>query len=271
MLLGGYKKETAEMILEVVRYLKDSGYVIQQPGRGQQMLMPPESPIFIRNDSDAVLPAFGCVQVTGTYEQGGQNYITVDKPVDNTGEAGRFLFNSRAPVAVGEFGVAHDGPLARMLTDGSAIVCGELWQPVVNSFLISPGGNQFSAIGGDDIATDVIRGLILGGGGGGGGTIQFTVDSIATAGSSSPYNGKQVATVTIEVAPCSRSSLIGEQVEVVDWSGCIWDMDEADLIGVWGWATEYVALSLKAGDPPGTLTPCHWAADDRCCVEADMA
>lgn len=165
-LLGGYKKETAEMILEVVRYLKDSGYVIQRPGRGQQMLMSPESPIFIRNDSDAVLPAFGCVQVTGTYEQGGQNYITVDKPVDNTGEAGRFLFNSRAPVEVGEFGVAHDGPIVRMLTDGSPVICGELWQPVVNSFLVSLGGSMFSAIGADDIETDVMRAFTAGGGGG---------------------------------------------------------------------------------------------------------
>ena len=115
----------------------------------------------------------------------------------------------------------------------------------------------------------VVNWLLIDSNGGGGATIQFTVDSITIAGTSSPYNGKKVATVTIEVAPCSRSSLIGTSAEVVDWSGCVWDLAEVDLIGVWGWASEYVALSLEAGVAAGTLTPCHWGADDRCCVAAD--
>ena len=115
----------------------------------------------------------------------------------------------------------------------------------------------------------VVNWLLIDSNGGGGATIQFTVDSITIAGTSSPYNGKKVATVTIEVAPCSRSSLIGTSAEVVDWSGCVWDLAEEELIGVWGWASEYVALSLEAGAEPGTLTPCHWGADDRCCVAGD--
>jgi len=267
--LGGFKKETAQIILDVVQYLRESGFVIKRPGRGEQFV-PPDAPIYVRNDSGVEIPAFGCVQVTGTVEAGGQNYVTVDKPVDATGDAGGYLFNGVAPIEVGGYGIAHDGPVVRMLTDGSAVACGDMWQPVVNSFLVSTGGSMFSAIGEDDIETDVMRAFTGSGGGGGAATIQFTVDSVATAGSSSPYNGKKVATVTIEVAPCSRGDLIGTTAEVVDWSGCVWDLAEADLIGVWGWATECVALSLKSGDPPGTLTPCHFGADDRCCLPEDV-
>lgn len=268
--VGVYRRPTAEMILEVCRYLKDAGFVVDRPGRGEQLLIPPDAPIYIRNDCDAEIPAFGCVQVTGTVEAGGQNYITVDKPVDATGDAGGYLFNGVAPIEIGGYGIAYDGPVVRMLTDGSAVACGDMWQPVVNSFLVSTGGSMFSAIGEDDIEPDVMRAFTGSGGGGGAATIQFTVDSVATAGSSSPYNGKKVATVTIEVAPCSRGDLIGTTAEVVDWSGCVWDLAESDLIGVWGWATECVALSLKSGDPPGTLTPCHFGADDRCCLPEDV-
>lgn len=267
-LLGGYKKETAEMILEVVRYLKDSGYVIQRPGRGQQMLMPPESPIFVRNDADATLPAFGCVQVTGTYEQGGQNYITVDKPVDTTGEAGRYLFNSRAPVAAGEFGIAHDGPVVRMLTDGSPVVCGELWQPVVNSFLVSPGGNQFSAIGSDDIAADVMRGLILGGGDVGNNFIEFIVVSATTvADSGSPYNGMRKLVVTVKSPSCNIPGIWNTTVDVYEHEPLCLTGDETDgaLVGRKGTAYQGVHQDMSSGAGTGDLTPCHYVLAGICC------
>lgn len=107
-------------------------------------------------------------------------------------------------------------------------------------------------------------------GGGGGASIQYTIDSVEVA-ATGPYTGKKVATVTVETAPCDRSNLIGESADVVDHSGCVFDLAEEDLIGVWGWATEQIALSTEAGADPGELTPCHWAADDRCCVGADGA
>jgi len=107
------------------------------------------------------------------------------------------------------------------------------------------------------------------GGSGGGATIQFTIDSVTIASVSSPYNGKKVATVTVLPSPCTRPELIGTTVQVVDWSGCVFDLPEEELIGVWGWASEYIYLSQKVGDPPGTLTPCHWSADDRCCTPAE--
>lgn len=165
MTLGGYKKETAQMILEVVRYLKDSGYVIERPSRGMQTTVPPDAPIYIRNDSDEEIPAFGCVQTTGTVDFGGQNYITVDKPSDTSGASGKYLFNSIAPVAVDDYGIAYSGPLVRVLTDGSTVTCGAQWQPVVDSFALAPGGTLFTAAGLDDIEDDVMRAFVNSGGG----------------------------------------------------------------------------------------------------------
>lgn len=98
------------------------------------------------------------------------------------------------------------------------------------------------------------------------GHILFQILSVVTAGSTSPYNGLNVATVVILDVSCEMNTdLIGTEVDVVDRSGCIFDLPFATLVNIKGWATQKIALSLKVGDPEGTLTPCHWAADNRCC------
>jgi hypothetical protein len=266
--IGAYKVETARLVLETVKYLRESGFIIERPGRGQQKFRPADAPIYIRNDTDEIIPSFACLQVTGAVDTGGQNYITVDKPVDDTGASGKYLFNGIAPIEVGGYGIAYDGPLVRMLTDGSPVTSGDMWKPVVNSFLVSPGGSSFSAIGLDDIETDVMRAFILSGGGGGA-SIEGTLVSLATAGVSSPYAGLVIGTITVVTAPCDRPDLIGTSVEVVDHSGCIFDLAIEDLSGVWVWAAERIAESLANDAEEGELTPCHWAANDRCCVAAD--
>lgn len=161
--LGVYDPETAKTILGVVNYLKANGFVVPVAGRGQQTITPP-TPIYVRNDSGEEAPAFACMQVTGTVEVGGQNYIKVDQPSDVTGDAGGYLFNGIAPIADGDYGIAYDGPVARMLTDGSTITCGDAWQPQVNDWEVTTGGSLFTAIGADDIETNVMRAGINAGG-----------------------------------------------------------------------------------------------------------
>lgn len=161
--VGVFSPENARIVLDVVRYLRESGFVIQPPGRGSQ-LIPPATPIFFRNDSGEAVPPFACMQTTGTVESGGQNYITIDKPADTDGSAGWYLFNGIAEVEIDGYGVAHDGPLVRMLTDGSAVSSGDKLQPQVSAWEVEPGGSQFTAVGADDIETDVIRGFSLGSG-----------------------------------------------------------------------------------------------------------
>lgn len=102
---------------------------------------------------------------------------------------------------------------------------------------------------------------------GGGSQIQGPITAVRNAGTGDdlPYTGKKIATMTVEVAPCNRASLIGTSVEVVDHSGCVLDLTNEELIGLWMFASEGIAESNEGGVDPGTLTPCHWVADDRCC------
>ena len=96
----------------------------------------------------------------------------------------------------------------------------------------------------------------MGGGGKGGGIQGTLVDLVDGSGA---FTGKKIATILIVVAPCNQPDLIGTEVEVVDWSGCVFDHELSDLDGVWVWASRGIAAD----------TPCHWVADDRCCVDAD--
>jgi len=106
---------------------------------------------------------------------------------------------------------------------------------------------------------------------GAGGTRKLQGTLQALADGTGPYTGKKVGTVLIVVAPCENSELIGTEVDVVDWSDCIFDLEFSELEDVWVWASEGIALSLAPGAAEGELTPCHWTADDRCCVGADGA
>lgn len=99
--------------------------------------------------------------------------------------------------------------------------------------------------------------------------LQGTIDSIVTAGTSSPYNGLVVATVTVTVPPDDQPLLLDTQVDVVDHTGRIFDLTEGQLVGVWVWAHEGVSQDLPSGASPGDLTPSHWSATDRVCTSSD--
>jgi hypothetical protein len=146
------------MIIEITRYLKASGFTITPPGGGSRFV-PQSTPIYVRNDSGAEIPAFACLQTTGTTEAGGQNYITVDQPVDTTGAAGGYLFNGIAPIEIGGYGIAHDGPLCRMLKTGT-LTSGDKCQPVAGQWHIAAGGDLITIVGDDDIGTNIVRGVI---------------------------------------------------------------------------------------------------------------
>lgn len=263
MALGAFKKDTAELVLHVVRYLVASGFVIDRPGRKPQFV-PPDSPIYVRNDSGEEIPAFGCMQTDGAVDAGGQNYIKVVKPVDVTGAAGKYLFNSIAPIETGGYGIGYAGPLVRMLTDGSTVNCGDSWQPNVGAWAVEPGGSIFTAAGEDDIDTNIMRAFInapattptI---------VEYVIVSLSEK-SSGPYTGLIAASATVKGCVCGQgATLIDTTIEVIDHSGCIFD--EEDMEGYTGWAAanmEY--LSLAEGATEGELSPCHYAAVNRCCA-----
>ena len=112
----------------------------------------------------------------------------------------------------------------------------------------------------------VVNWLLIDSNGSEGGTRSIQGELIALNNGTGPYTGKKVATITVKVAPCANGDLLETDVEVVDWSGCIFDLDFEDLEGIWVWASEGVALSLDSEAEEGELTPCHWTAEDRCCI-----
>lgn len=133
--------------------------------------------------------------------------------------------------------------------------------------------------------------------GGVGATIQGTLVETRIE-SEGEFAGKRIGTVKVHIAPCDREDLLPEmgeggleyvEVDVVDHSGCIFDLDDEELGEVWIWASEGIAPNPDYDpnetipdpeDPEGPEIPnpsydpekatsCHWCADDRCCVEAD--
>lgn len=105
----------------------------------------------------------------------------------------------------------------------------------------------------------------------GAGGIQGRLRALRTAsgGLDAPYVGLKIGSVEIFGAPCGKTDLIGTTVDVVDHSECVFDRDFTDLEDVWVWASQQVFASLDGGEGADPFTPCHWAADDRCCVVAD--
>lgn len=95
--------------------------------------------------------------------------------------------------------------------------------------------------------------------------IEYTIDSLELQ-ESGPYTGLIAAQVTIRGCICGKgATLINTTAEVIDHSGCIFD--EEDMTDYTGWAAvdmEYLSLDAAAED--GELTPCHYAAINRCCA-----
>jgi hypothetical protein len=264
--------EVAKEMLRVYRQLQASGLLGRDTIESIVRRVPRsvETPVFFRNDSGETVPRYACMQVTGTVESGGQNYCTIDKPANTDASSGDYIFNGHEIVPAGgsdaQYGTSQGGRLVRGIKASGTSTAGDKWNPVVGEWTIEQDDNgRFVMAGDDDIATDVAR-VFIGDGAGGGASIEYEISSTSVAGSSSPYNGLTVASVTVKGAPCSRSSLIGTTVDVVDHSGCIFDLTSGELAGVWGWASERVFPSLASGAPSGTMTPCHWSADNRCCV-----
>lgn len=158
--IGVFTPQQRSEVLTVVKdYLTKSGLLAQRDGL--QTFNEPE-PIYVRNDHSATAPAYACMQATGMAVYGGRNYVTVGQPTDTTGGAGLYLFNGIEPIPAGRYGVARDGPMVRVLTNGGTITCGALWGPVVASWSVAPGaGGIISAVGPDDIGVNVMRAFVV--------------------------------------------------------------------------------------------------------------
>ena len=115
------------------------------------------SPIYFKSVSAEVIPPYGCIQMVGTEELAGRNYILVDRPIDYTASVmGPFLLNGPNEVEANGLGTAQMGPVYRAISDGGAYSVGTRFGPVASSFELSKGP-LFSYIGDDDLVEDCVR------------------------------------------------------------------------------------------------------------------
>lgn len=151
--IGTYSPSTARYVLDAVRYLRESGFVITPPG-ARGLLATPQSNIYFHNDTEQNIPAYACMQITGTFEYGGQNYIDVIQP---TGSVSQYLFNGPAIVERDGLGTAQSGPILRVLRNTGTVTLGNRWRPTNGQWYLTKGVGHYVVIGEDDIATNVFR------------------------------------------------------------------------------------------------------------------
>lgn len=152
-----FDDRTTQDIIQMVRLFRRNGWM---SGKSlPQFNQPTPLPIFFTNDSGEEIPPYACMQITGTEEIGGQNFLVVDKPTDVTADIGEFVFNNHSVVADDAEGVIQPGPVFRAFQDtgGAASSSGQCWGPVSGQWYLDRAAQGFAAVGDDDIDDDVLR------------------------------------------------------------------------------------------------------------------
>jgi hypothetical protein len=156
-----FSREAAQEILDAVRYLRANGFALQA-GNSRQANQWTPPPIYVKNVNASAAPAFACMQVVGTIEVGGQNYLEVDKPADNIGTAGPYVFNGPREIAASALGIAFDGPVVRTKVNGT-ITENARYAPRVSNWDITAETNgPIVCLGSDDIATGIAKVHLVG-------------------------------------------------------------------------------------------------------------
>lgn len=174
------EEDTWLLLRDLLRHWKRYG--AWKPAEGSVGgLLTPREPAFMQNDSGESIPAYACCQVTGTVEQGGQNYLVVDKPADTTGDAGWYVFNGHAAIADGEEGRYQTGPIVRAYKNSGTVTAGDAWGPTSGQWYLTSGSGPFIAAGADDIGSNVFK-VFTGSGGGGPTLYRFTLNASLASG-----------------------------------------------------------------------------------------
>ena len=279
-----FQPDTARRMWKAYKELKSSGLLT--PGVIPRMIERGHNrdnhrPKLVRNTSGEECPPYGCLQIVDTEELTDQVVLVGDKPRDTAGAEGPYVFNNHHPIPDGDTGSAQIRRVGvRALKSAadttSTVESGQPWGPVVDEWYIEGGGGQFLMIGPDttrddlDEAFELHQVAINAGAGTEDGEGKIVPNSIITEPSDSPYAGLKSAQVEVITAPCSQAALIGETVEVIDHLGCILNLEPStDLNDVGIYFHEQIAIDRSQTASPGDLTPCHWAAFNRCCAPSE--
>ena len=191
-----------EFIRLLRRMLKDylAGKLGGASGDRPQPYLTEPSKLYVHNGSGETIPAWACMQVTGTEELGGQNYLVVDKPTDVIGTTGEFVFNGPESIADGEDGLAQNGPVLRGYKNTGTITAGERWSPTSGQWYLSQDDSGvFTACGADDIDGDVlkvVRSPLVG------------FHAVAPSGGIPAKSGSTMGSATCTLQDCSSSGVL---------------------------------------------------------------
>lgn len=148
----------AREILDAVKMLRSAG-TIANLSMLSKFDEPATQHVIVRNRSGEVVPAFACMQVTGTESEGLRTVVYVTKPDKKDG---RYLFNHDRPIRDDAYGMALPWGVVRMLADKDDEPDIEKeYGPTVGDWKIEEqDGGPFVAFGRDEIAEDVWLGRI---------------------------------------------------------------------------------------------------------------
>ena len=216
--------EDARIILETVRQVRASG-ILQQSAR--RAAIESQRGLYFTNVSGEEIPAWACMQITGTEEIGGQNFLQADQPADNDGSAGWFVFNGPFPVADGNEGYAQVGPVYRGYKSSGTVTGGDKWQPVASQWYIEQdNAGIFICAGADDIDDDVLKVFQPSGSGGGSSQSFFITPSggiAACTESSGAY--------TPGSATCDQAEWDGTDIEDNGTNATVYNISDQAIAG----------------------------------------
>lgn len=141
----------AREILAAVRYLRSAGFVTSAGARD----LPANEGIrpTARNDQGSTAPAWALVQLTGAEAAGDRPVAIAKRPADTMEVAGPFaVAASGREIADDDRFPLQVGPVLRILTDGSTLTPGTLWDPVASQWYVAPSVfGRFELLGADPI------------------------------------------------------------------------------------------------------------------------
>jgi len=162
--IAAFTPEQARLLWQDYQERKQLKAQLQQ-NFPQRRIIDEPSPhrVFVRNDSGETIPAYGCMQVTGTDVVAGRTVVTVNKPFEDDGE---YLINSQFEIpAIGEEseGVGWAYRFGVVIFLGSPPAGPTQYRPIVNSWEIEEGDGPFVIYGEHNAATNALIGRIAAG------------------------------------------------------------------------------------------------------------
>jgi hypothetical protein len=160
--LAVFDEATARRVLNAIDALEASGLLGPTTGEvkkgyDENRTWNEIPPISVYNDSGQTVPAYGLMQITGSLDEDGRNYIKIKRPADSV-PPGLLLINGPTEIAVAGYGTAQQGPKYRLLHDGGTYAAGYTLGIDIGSFEAT-AGSMFSVLGDDEITsgtTDVV-------------------------------------------------------------------------------------------------------------------